>query len=333
MYMVGSEFFAARRRTLRVLGAAPALAAIGGFASGSASAANAALSSVTLVLGDQAGGTRALAEAARVLDGTPYAFKWANFQGAAPLFEAQRAGAVDIAPAGDLPVLAAAVGDPTLKIVATRVGSGSQLGILVPANSKLRSVADLKGRTVFVSSARGSISQFQLYGALAEAGLTRNDVSVRFVLPVDAFTAFASGSIDVWATFDPYFGTAVQHGARVLRDGTGINSGLGFITASGEAAANPLKRLAIADVLERFQRAGDWAIANPDEYARVYASLTRLPLDAARTITARSALKQRFVADNDIAALQKVADSAFRDAILPRRIDVRAISDTQIAKA
>jgi sulfonate transport system substrate-binding protein len=328
-----SDVSAGRRRVLRLLGAAPAVAALGGFAPQAAKAADAALGSVTLVLGDQAGGTRALAEAAKVLDGTPYAFVWANFQGAAPLFEAQRAGAVDLAPAGDLPVLAAAVGDPTLKIVATRVGSGSQLGILVRADSKLRSVAELKGRTVFVSSARGSISQFQLYGALAEAGLSRNDVSVRFVLPVDAFTAFESGRIDVWATFDPYFGTAVQRGARVLRDGTGINSGLGFVTASGAAAADPLKRLAIADVLQRLQRAGDWAVANLDAYAHVYASLTRLPLDAAKTITARSALKQRFVADNDIVALQRVADIAFRDAILPRRIDVRAISDTQIAKA
>jgi sulfonate transport system substrate-binding protein len=328
-----SDVSAGRRRVLRLLGAAPAVAALGGFAPQAAKAADAALGSVTLVLGDQAGGTRALAKAAKVLDGTPYAFKWANFQGAAPLFEAQRAGAVDLAPAGDLPVLAAAVGDPTLKIVATRVGSGSQLGILVPADSKLRSVAELKGRTVFVSSARGSISQFQLYGALAEAGLSRNDVSVRFVLPVDAFSAFESGRIDVWATFDPYFGTAVQRGARVLRDGTGINSGLGFVTASGAAAADPLKRLAIADVLQRLQRAGDWAVANLDAYAHVYASLTRLPLDAAKTITARSALKQRFVADNDIVALQRVADIAFRDAILPRRIDVRAISDTQIAKA
>ena len=328
-----SDVSAGRRRVLRLLGSAPAVAALGGFVSQAARAADAALSSVTLVLGDQAGGTRALAEAAKVLEGTPYAYKWANFQGAAPLFEAQRAGAVDLAPAGDLPVLAAAVGDPTLKIVATRVGSGAQLGIVVPADSKLRSVAELKGRTVFVSSARGSISQFQLYGALAEAGLTRNDVSARFVLPVDAFTAFESGRIDVWATFDPYFGTAVQRGARVLRDGTGINSGLGFVTASGAAAADPLKRLAIADVLQRLQRAGDWAMANPDAYAHVYASLTRLPYDAAKTITARSALKQRFVADNDIVALQRVADIAFRDAILPRRIDVRAISDTQIAMA
>ena len=108
--MDGSDVFAGRRRVLRLLGAAPVVAALGGFGSQAARAADAALGSVTLVLGDQAGGTRALAEAAKVLDGTPYAFKWANFQGAAPLFEAQRAGAVDLAPAGDLPVLAAAPG-------------------------------------------------------------------------------------------------------------------------------------------------------------------------------------------------------------------------------
>ncbi|MGE8164883.1 ABC transporter substrate-binding protein [Paraburkholderia sp. NPDC080076] len=324
-----STSFSARRRALKLLSAVPAFAASGAFNSLDVQAAD--LASVTLVLGDQAGGTRALSEAAKVLDGAPYAFRWANFQGAAPLFEARRAGAVDLAPAGDLPVLAAAVGDPTLKIVATRVGSGEQLGILVAQDSKIRTVADLKGRTVFVSSARGSISQFQLYGALAEAGLSKDDVNVRFILPVDAFAAFASGSIDVWATFDPYYGIAVQRGARVLRDGTGINSGLGFITASGAALAEPRKRAAIADVLLRFQRAGDWALANPDAYAQIYATLTRSPLDAAKRITQRASLKQHFVNEADISALQKVADSANRDAILPRRIDVRAISDTHIA--
>jgi sulfonate transport system substrate-binding protein len=119
----------------------------------------------------------------------------------------------------------------------------------------------------------------------------------------------------------------------VLRDGTGINSGLGFITASGTAVGDPSRRAAIADVLQRLQRAGDWALANPESYAQVYASLTRLPLEAARNITARASLKQRFVAQGDIATLQKVADSAYRDAILPRHIDVRAISDTHIAQA
>ncbi|CAG9221181.1 ABC-type nitrate/sulfonate/bicarbonate transport systems, periplasmic components [Paraburkholderia tropica] len=329
-----STSFLLRRRLLGACAAAPlaSLAALG-FATAPRSALAADLASVTLVLGDQAGGMRALTEAAKVLDGAPYRYRWANFQGAAPLFEAQRANAVDIAPAGDLPVLAAATGDPSLRIVATRVGSPTQLGLLVPQDSPIRSVAELKGRTIAVSSARGSISEFQLYGALAEAGLSRHDVNVRYILPVDAFAAFASGALEVWATFDPYYGIAVSRGARVLRDGTGINTGLNFITASGAAHADPLKRAAIADVLVRIQHAGQWALANPQAYARVYGTLTRTPDAAALTITQRSALRLRFVTGDDVAALQRVADKAVDDGILPRRIDVRAVSDTQIGAA
>jgi len=316
-----TAFRSDRRRILHTLaacGIAPAAAWLG--------AADARAAAPELVFGDQAGGLRALAEAAHVLDGAPYPFRWANFQGAAPLFEAQRANAVDLARAGDLPVLAAAIGDPSLKIVATRVGTPSSLGIVVQADSPLRHVTDLKGKTVVVSSARGSISQYQLYGALAEAGLTRDDVNVRFVLPVDAFAAFESRQLDVWATFDPYYGSAVQRGARVLRDGSGINTGLAFITASGAAAADLAKRPALIDALQRFQRAGAWAAGHPEAYAQVYATLTRLPIEAARIITVRSALKQRPVSDADIATLQRVADEAFEQRMLPAKVDVRAIT-------
>ena len=316
-----TAFRSDRRRILHTLaayGLAPAAAWL--------AATDALAAEPTLVFGDQAGGLRALAEAAQVLDGTPYAFRWANFQGAAPLFEAQRANAVDLAPAGDLPVLAAAIGDPSLKIVATRVGTPTSLGIVVQADSPLRHVADLKGKTVVVSSARGSISQYQLYGALAEAGLTRDDVNVRFVLPVDAFAAFEARQLEVWATFDPYFGTAVQRGGRVLRDGSGINTGLAFITASGAAAADQAKRPALSDALQRFQRAGAWAVGHPEAYAQVYATVTRLPIETAKVITARAALQQRPVSDADIAALQKVADRAFEQQILPSKVNVRAIT-------
>ncbi|MEH2105911.1 ABC transporter substrate-binding protein [Nostoc sp.] len=293
-------------------------------------AATADLSQVTVVLGDQAGGTRALVEAANALEGVPYKYKWASFQGAAPLFEALRGGAVDTAPAGDLPVLAASVGKTPLKILATRVGSGEALGILVHADSPIKRVADLKGKTVVVSSARGSVSQYQLYGALKEAGLKRSDVTVKFVLPTDASAAFSSKSIQVWATFDPYFYVGQQNGGRVLRDGKGINSALSFITASDKALADPGKRAAITDFLKRLSKANDWAIANPDAYAQVYAKISRLPLSTSKSITQRAARELRPVSDEDIRKLQTVADRSYQDEILPTRIEVRSITKQNI---
>ncbi len=291
-----------------------------------------AQSQATLVLGDQAGGLRSLFEASKALDDAPFVYRWANFQGAAPLFEAQRNAAVDTAMAGDLPVLAAAVGKTPLKIVATRVGKAESLGIVVQPDSPLHRVADLRGQTVVVSSARGSISQYQLYGALEEAGVRRDEVTVKFVLPTDAAAAFASKQIDAWAIFDPYYAIALQQGGRILRDGRGINTALGFITASEHSLADPARRAAIVQFLERLSRAGDWALANPEAYAQAYSQLTRLPIASARLITARASVAGRPVSEADIAALQTVADRSARDGILPVRVDVRAITDTQLWK-
>ena len=95
------------------------------------------LSGVTLVLGDQAKGLRTVVEAANALEGIDYKVEWANFQGAAPLFEALRAGAVDLGPAGDTPVLAAATGGTPLRIVAVRRSQSRSIAILVPADSTI----------------------------------------------------------------------------------------------------------------------------------------------------------------------------------------------------
>jgi sulfonate transport system substrate-binding protein len=323
--MTDLRFSKASRRSWLKQGAVLSLAATGALRAW-------AQPQTTLVLGDQAGGLRALFEASKALEGVPFAYRWANFQGAAPLFEAQRSAAVDTAVAGDLPVLAAAVGRTPLKIVATRVGKADALGIVVQPDSPLQKVADLRGKTVIVSSARGSISQYQLYGALEEAGVRRDEVTVKFVLPTDAAAAFASKQIDAWAVFDPYYTIALQQGGRILRDGRGINTALGFITASEPSLADPAKRAAIVQFLERLARAGEWALANPEAYAQAYSQLTRLPIESARIITARASVTGRPVFEADIVALQAVADRSARDGILPVRVDVRAITDAHVWK-
>ena len=56
--------------------------------------------------------------------------------------------------AADTPALAAAAGGARVKVVAASVSSPKGVAILVPAGSPIRTVADLKGRNVIVSSAR-----------------------------------------------------------------------------------------------------------------------------------------------------------------------------------
>ncbi len=270
-------------------------------------------------------------EAAKVLEGTPYKIKWANFQGAAPLFEAVRSGEVDTAPAGDTPVLSAAGSDVPIKIVATTTSPSKSITILVPKDSPIKSIAELKGKTVVVSSAKGSVAQYLLIGALKEAGLTVDDVKISFVLPTDALAALTSGKIEVWATFDPYNANAQGQGARVLRDGTDINTGIGFLTASDIALADPGKRAAIQDVLQRFAKAWDWGNQNQDAYAKVYQDQTRLGEHTAKAVVGRGEQSLRPVSDDDIKKVQQVSDIFSELQVLPSKVDVGKFVDKTLA--
>lgn len=322
------------RRLLTMLPAAALLGACGkhGGVAGATAAAGAApdLSKVTLVLGDQVKLLRTKAEAAGVLDNLPYQIKWASFQGAAPLFEAVVSGDVDTAMAADTPALAAAAGGARVKVVAASVSSPTGVAILVPPGSPIKTVADLKGRNVIVSSARGSVSHYLLFGALREAGLKPDDVVTGFMLPSDAAVAFSSGKIEAWATFGTYQANAEIQGARILRDGVGINSGIGVIAASDAALADPGKRSALADVLRRLALSNTWANAHPKEYAAVFQRLTGLPPDVVKLVVGRDRPQLRAVDQEIVRQLQDVADTFYAAKLFPKRVDASALVDASV---
>ncbi|MBB5069413.1 ABC transporter substrate-binding protein [Saccharopolyspora gloriosae] len=284
------------------------------------------LSDVTLVLGDQAGGTRARAEAAKAFEDAPYRVRWANFQGAAPLFEAVRSGEVDTAVAGDTPTLQALAGGVPIRPAVATAAAQSSTAIVVPPDSPIRTVADLRGKHIVISSAAGSISQLTVLGALEEAGLDPRDVEITFSLPTDAQAGFRAGHIEAWATFDPYLAIAQDAGARVLRDGTGINGHNGFISVAESSLADPLKREALADAMRRFARAWQWSDENQAEYQRVYSDLTSLEPQVARNILTRTRQEIRPLSPEVLAELQRTADRFRAAGVIREPIDVAASS-------
>lgn len=283
-----------------------------------------------LVLGDQVHLTQSKAEAAGVLKDLPYDIEWANFVGAAPLLEALNAGAVDTAPAGDLPVVLAASAGVPLKIVAGALSSPRDIAIIVPAGSPIRSVAQLRGHRVFVSSARGSISHYLLLEALKEAKIDRKEVEIGFMLPNDAAAAFAAGRIEAWATFGTYQIAAEQRGARVLRDGEGINTGLSLIAASQSALDDPAKHAALRDVLARLRKASEWSRDHPEAYAKIVVEQTKVTPEFAALLVKR---QNPLLVPPDAALikpLQRVVDRFHADGELPKHVDVASIVDASL---
>jgi sulfonate transport system substrate-binding protein len=234
----------------------------------------------TLKIASQKGGTRSLMLAAHALDGAPYKVEWSEFPSAQALLEALGAGAVDAGAVGDAPfVFAYAAGAPIKAVLATRAsGGGASTAILVKSDSPIRSPGDLRGKRI--ATGRGSIGHYLLLRVLENAGLTPKDVTVVYLNPGDCRAAFSSGAVDAWATWGSYVGLAQLHDhTRLLADGRGLLTGIGFEAATDTAIAT--KRAQLADFLARLAKAERWESSHQAQYAAVLAKETGLPPDVA----------------------------------------------------
>jgi sulfonate transport system substrate-binding protein len=289
------------------------------------------LSGVTLTLGDQANGLQTLLTAAGTLKGTPYKVKWAEFQGAAPLFQAMQSGQVDTGTAADLPTLQAISGGLKIKLVAAATSNGSGTAILTQSGSPVKTVQDLKGKNVVVSSAKGSIAEYLLAKALTGAGLRYSDVHVQYLLPTAAQAAFNAGKIQNWATFGVYQDIAVQKGARIVVDGRdGRTSGVGFLSAAQSSIDDPARKAAIADFLQRLSGAYAWTVAHRAQYAQVFSRKNGVPADVATTVVSQGASALQPVSPAITATVQGVSDLMHRIGSLPTDVQVAGTVDTSL---
>jgi sulfonate transport system substrate-binding protein len=279
------------------------------------------LTKVTLVVGDQKGGSKALLQAAGLLDDVEYQVEWTEFTSGPPLLEAMNAGSIHVGGVGNTPPLFAAAGGSEFKVVQAATYGGAGDAPLVPGDSPVQDVAELEGKKIAV--AQGSSANYHLLAQLEAAGVDYGDVTIQNLQPADALAAFSAGHIDAWAVWEPFTSQAEQDaGARVLADGTELANGYTFQVASDEALEDPATRAALEDYVGRIAEAQVWSRTHQEEWAQVWAEETGL--DPAVTL---AAVKKRDVEvvpvdDAVVDSEQEMAD-AFADAgLIPERIEV-----------
>ncbi|MFE6157824.1 ABC transporter substrate-binding protein [Streptomyces sp. NPDC056486] len=288
---------------------------------------------VTLTIGDQAKTLQTIVAASGALKGADYKVKWAEFEGAAPLYQAVQAGAADTAYSADLPALQALSGGVKFKNVAALRSDGRHVGIVVPKGSGISSVKDLKGQKVVVSSAKGSISEYLLANVLRQNGLKYSDVKVQYLLPSDAQAAFASGKIKAWATFGVYQSVGLAQGGKLLVDGAdGRVSGYGFIGASDKTLADPAKKTALRDFLGRLSKALTWTSTHQDAYADAIVERNGADASVAKTLASAAYSKVLPVTSDVNGTVQGVADLMHGIGVLTPNVDVAKSADTSVLK-
>ncbi len=128
--------------------------------------------------------------------------KCVEFQFGPPMLEALGAGVIDLGSVGDTPPIFAQAGGSNLVYAAAT--PSAQHAVLVPKNSPLKTLADLKGKKV--AFGKGSSAHNVTVKALAQAGLGFQDIVPTYLSPADATAAFNGGNIDAWVVWDPYQG-------------------------------------------------------------------------------------------------------------------------------
>nr|WP_245239150.1 aliphatic sulfonate ABC transporter substrate-binding protein [Methylobacterium platani] len=254
---------------------------------------------------------------------------WVEFSFGPPLLEAISLGAIDLGQTGDAPpVFAQAAGGP-IAYVAAQEAAGSGAAILVPKDSPIRTLADLKGKRV--AFAKASSSHNLTIAALEKAGLTYRDIAPVTLAPADAAAAFARGSVDAWTIWDPYFAIAeMQPTTRVLALATDIAKPNNFFLAHKAVAA---ERGPVLDAaLDALGGVARWCEANRGEVAALLSKGTGVPLAATRRAVDRTDYLIGPMTPSAIAEQQRVADRFHALGLIPRPIRIADALRTPVSQ-
>jgi sulfonate transport system substrate-binding protein len=245
--------------------------------------------------------------------------KWLEFSSGPPMLEAMNAGSIDYGAVGDAPPIFAQSAGAAIVYAAGQPITNGQ-GILVQGNSAIRTIADLKGKRIGFT--KGSSAHNIVVQTLEKAGLGYADITPVYLTPPDAGPAFANGSIDAWAIWDPYFaiGETRQNG-RILVDAAEITKANSFYIANRDFAKNHGRVL--QEIIDVTASTAKWAEAHRDDVAKSLSAVTGIPLDIQTVAANRSSFAVGPVTEDIIATQQAVADRFFKLGLIPKPVVVR----------
>lgn len=247
------------------------------------------------------------------------AVKWVEFPAGPQLLEGLNVGAVDVGYVGEAPPIFAQAAGAAFVYIGNDPASPQAEAIVVPKDSPVKSVAELKGRKVALN--KGSNVHYLLVKALEKAGLKYTDIQPVFLPPADARAAFEKGAVDAWAIWDPFLAAAEQQaGARVLVDGRGLVHNYAYYLAErGYAQKHPkVVQALFDDSVEQ----GRWLKANAGKAAQLIAPIQGLPVEVVERALQHYQFNVTPLTPAVAAEQQKIADTFFELKLIPKPIRI-----------
>jgi sulfonate transport system substrate-binding protein len=247
--------------------------------------------------------------------------KWVEFQFGPPILEAINTGNVDFGYTGDAPPIFAQAARANLLYVAALPSAGANEAIIVPENSSIKTLADLRGKKI--GFAKGSSAHNTTVAALEKAGIPYSEITPVTLGPADAVAAFAGGNLDAWTIWDPYLALAEKGKVRTIASAKDVHESNGFFLANRDFTSRHADIVALLN--QTFSEESKWAGEHRPEIVKSLHEATGVDSDALTRAVDRSLFLVTPVTDKAVASQQATADRFFKLGLIPKPIEVKEI--------
>jgi len=248
-----------------------------------------------------------------------FGVQWLEFPAGPQLLEGLNAGAVDVGTVGETPPIFAQAAGVDFVYIANEPPAPKGEALVVPHDSPIRSVADLRGKKVALN--RGSNVHFLLVKALQRAGLAYTDIQPVFLTPADARAAFVQRSVDAWVIWDPYLAAIErQANARVLTNGEGLVRNTQYYVATRKFAEAQPQALHV--LLDELNQVDEWGRNHIPAVSAQLSPLVGLDAATIELALARAGYGVQPITDATLAYQQQIADTFTDLKLIPKKLTV-----------
>ena len=195
--------------------------------------------------------------------------------------------------------------------------------LVVPQNSPLKTVADLKGKKVAVTP--GTDPHIFLLRALEDAGLSEKDITIVPLQHADGRKAMEAGQVDAWAGLDPMMAEAeLQSHARLLFRDPYLNT-YGVLNVREDFLA--AHGAVVARVLRAYEKARQWAMENPAGLKAALVKAAKIDDAVAERQLERTDLRNSQIGPAQEKTIKAAGLVLQRVGIIPAKVDIAKTTD------
>ena len=247
---------------------------------------------------------------------------WIEFPAGPQMLEGLNVGSIDFGTVGETPPIFAQAANAKITYVGYKPASPKAEAIIVPENSNIKSIADLKGKKVALN--KGSNVHYLLVKALENAGLAYTDIQPIFLPPADARAAFESGNVDAWVIWDPFLASAeLKIKAKIIKDGSSIVNNYQFYLAEENYAKKNAEVISI--IFDELKKIDTWLIKEPKQTAKILSTINGLDTEALEKAFSRATFVTDYLNEKIVVDQQKIADTFYDLKLIPKKLDIKSV--------